>query len=237
MPDLLAVNIETNSDLSVMTHHKVLHLIDSSGMYGAEKVVIALLRELQQSKFPSILGCICDNKNNFPQVGRTAEELGILVEYFPMKRGFSLSGLRHIMEFVRQSDISIIHSHGYKPNILLSLAPRTHFKVVSTVHGWSKSSMDLKGRLYEYLDSLALRRTDKVVAVSQAVQEDLTRKGVPSSKILLIYNGIQHSQAQVDMNVASLRQELGLRTDAFVIGAVGRLSPVKGHGVEHGETR
>lgn len=211
-----------------MEKSRVLHLIDSGGLYGAEKVVLTLLEELQGSAFPGILGCICERDAELPLIGKRAEAVGIHVHYFKMKRGLDLSGFRDILKFIRSRGIRLVHSHGYKPNILFSLVPWKNFSVVSTVHGWSKQSAGLKGRVYETLDSMALRRMDRVIAVSQAVHNDLAGRGLKGKKIDLIYNGIKKG-VHPSYDLVSLRQKLGVANDAFVIGSVGRLVRVKGH--------
>ena len=60
-----------------MATEKVLHLIDSAGMYGAENVVLTLLEELKESRFPGILGCIREHESQIPKIAVRAKELEI----------------------------------------------------------------------------------------------------------------------------------------------------------------
>lgn len=212
-----------------MAMSNVLHLIDSAGMYGAEKVVLTLLEELRDSPFPGILGCICENDAEPPLIAKKAEAAGIPVKYFIMKRGLDFSGVRDVLNFIQNHGIRLVHSHGYKPNILLGVIPGKKFKVISTVHGWAKQTAGMKGRLYEFLDAIALKRMDRVIAVSRAVQGDLIGHGLKARKISLVYNGIKIGIPKSSWDAASTRLKFGLPTDAFIIGAVGRLATVKGH--------
>lgn len=219
----------TNRSMPQPMRTNVLHLIDSGGMYGAEKVVLTLLKELQGSQYPGILGCIRESESERLQIAVEAEAAGILVEYFTMKRGVNLSGLQNIRRFIEDKNLRLVHSHGYKPNILLSLLPGRNFKAVSTVHGWAKQSAGMKGRLYEFLDAVALKRMDRVIAVSKAVLKDLTERGLKNDRIDLIYNGIKIDADIPFFDRLSIRQKYGIPPDVFVIGAVGRLVQVKGH--------
>ena len=212
-----------------MESRQVLHLIDSAGMYGAERVVVSLLAELRNSPFPGVLGCIREMEGQIPPLADEAKRYGVEVVFFTMGRGFSRHGLAQIAAFADRRQISLIHSHGYKPNILLSVARPRGTKVVSTVHGWAKHTATLKGRLYEYADAIALRRLNKVVAVSQAVQRDLADRGVTGDRVEVIHNGISCRSDIVSELHTSARVELGLTKNTFIVGAVGRLVAVKGY--------
>lgn len=207
---------------------RVLHLIDSAGMYGAERVILTLLGEMKRSAFPGILGCIREKDTDMPEIAEEALAAGIPVEFFTMSRGISIQGLRQISRFARRNNIPVVHCHGYKPNIYMSLLPRKGVRVLSTVHGWAKQTAGLKGKIYEWLDAISLQRMDRVVAVSQAVANDLRDRGIKGDTVEIIYNGIQLPDAP-EYNGSEIRQQFGLTEKMFVIGAVGRLVPVKGH--------
>jgi len=211
-----------------MTHNSILHLKDSSGMYGAEKMLLMLLEQLQRSKYPGILGCIRENTSETPDIAREAEHIGIPVVYFTMRRGYNLKGIRSIFRFINDQDIKIVHSHGYKSNIFLGLQFKTEFKRISTIHGWSKEYGGLKNKTYEMLDSISLRRFDAVVAVSQSVATDLRKKGLNGRNITVIHNGLKATNNIDDADIADLRQKYALSENSFVIGTVGRLVPIKG---------
>ena len=211
------------------TSKSVLHLIDSSGMYGAENVLLTLLEELRNSGFLSILGCIREKKTEVVELAEKAMEKGIPVYYFTMKRGLNPFGIYRIMRFVNENRIGLVHSHGYKPNIFFAILPYRNFPVISTAHGWLKEGSDIKGKVYEFLDSKALKRLDCVVGVSEAVKKELVKRGVSDKKIVIIYNGIKTEHFQNRVSILRIRSEYLLNQDDFVIGTVGRLSKEKGH--------
>lgn len=212
-----------------MKQEKVLHIIDSSGLYGAERVILTLLDELQGSAFQGILGCFREADSEIPQIAVEAQDRGIAVELFTTRRGFTIDGIQQISRFVSKNNIRLIHSHGYKPNIFLSLLPCRKVKILSTAHGWEKNTAGLRARAYELLDALSLRSMDKVVAVSKAVFNDLTRHGLREENITLIYNGIVLDEYEIQSQGPNLRKEYGIPQDTFVIGAIGRLVPAKGY--------
>jgi glycosyltransferase involved in cell wall biosynthesis len=211
-----------------MSNSKILHLIDSAGMYGAEKVLITLLTAFKDTRHEGILGCIRDADDHIPAVAAEAKRNGIGTVYFTMSRGFNPLGIHTILKFIRDNNIELVHSHGYKPNIFFSSVRRCGFKVITTAHGWSGSTSGLRGRIYQNLDALALRRMDRIVAVSDGVLHDLVAHGIKINKIDVIPNGIViKSMGSID--IAAVRRQYELDEDDFILGCVGRLEEVKGH--------
>lgn len=211
-----------------MTAGNVLHLIDTAGFYGAEKVVITLLKSMKSTDYAGILGCIREKDNERPAIAEEARRYNIPVVYFTMARGLNPCGLRIILHFVKENRIDLVHSHGYKPNIMLGSLFKRTFKIVATVHGWANRSTTARGKTYEFLDAMALKRFDSVVAVSRGVIESLKIRRVDGRKIQLIYNGLEKRCVANNYRTQELRKHYGLPDDAIVIGAVGRLAKVKG---------
>lgn len=120
----------------------------------------------------------------------------------------------------------IVHSHGYRPDIVDSMAARSiGIKTVTTVHGFTGGG--LRNRLNERLQVRSLRRFAGVVAVSQHMTERLRRAGVPGSRIHVIPNAYDRSRPLIERSLA--RERLGQTVDGeFLVGWVGRLSREKG---------
>jgi len=210
---------------------RILHLIDTNGMYGAEKVVLTLLRELRKSKCYCILGCIKQPKDVEVELGKRAEEQGIHVEYFNMSRWLTPKALFNLITFIKGHHISIVHSHGYKPNIYLGIMPRRflNIKVICTIHGWTKNfRRDLKLLIYEKTNCFFIKKFIKCVAVSNNVRDDMVNEGIPVSKIKRIYNGINLSEVEILHEKCLIRKSFNIPEDTFLIGAAGRLFPEKG---------
>lgn len=206
----------------------VLHLIDSGGFYGAERVLLELLIELRHSAYPGILGCLVEPYAAEPEIARRARARGVTVHLFPTRLGISRNSIACIRDHVDSQGIVLIHCHGYKPNILCALFMDGRIPRVSTAHGWAQGS-GLKVSLYNWLDRLALKKMDGVVGVSEALVQQLRRAGVSSSKIRSIPNGIRLPVEGPRDETASVRVAKGDVTTQVVLGAVGRLSPVKGY--------
>lgn len=203
---------------------RILHTIDSAGLYGAERVLLTLATEQKRrGDAPTILSI--GNLSSPPKaIEIEAAQLGIECIALRMNDGLNLRGARDILRAATERDTDVIHSHGYKTNILLALVPRRtrEVAVVTTLHGWTAKKAFSKLGLYRFLDRRLLPRLDAIVSVSPIA--------IPGNTITVIPNGICAGRETVpdDAIAASLR-ELKARTTALV-GAVGRLSPEKNFG-------
>jgi glycosyltransferase involved in cell wall biosynthesis len=70
---------------------------------------------------------------------------------------------------------------------------------------------------------------ERCVAVSKSLHSWLrTTVGIPDKKLVLIPNGVDTDRFSPRMN-RDLRKELKIEDEEFVVGAVGRLDPIKNH--------
>lgn len=205
----------------------VVHCIDSNGFYGAERVLLSLLKASESSKlFHTTLLNFLDRQIPTNSIGDRVRSLGLPILNFPNSRGFDLSALLRLSIIMLRGNAQIVHSHGYKPNIyLMILKPLLRNMIfISTVHGWAKESADGKLSLYEKLNSIALRSFDSCVAVSNAVKQDLLHTGLRSQSICVIPNGFD-SPSPLLANNRHLEYS---HQKAFLIGYAGRLVKEKG---------
>lgn len=82
--------------------------------------------------------------------------------------------------------------------------------------------------LSEVLLSRVLPR--RIICVSQSAKDDHVAVGFPAQRMVVIHNGVDVERFRPDSAArAALRQELGIPTDATVIGHVARFDPQKDH--------
>lgn len=211
---------------------RVLHLIDSGGLYGAEMMLLHLMQAQQELGLEPVLGSIGARGEGEKAIEREAGRRNLRVERFRMRPGPNWAGALKILAFARREQVQLMHSHGYKGNILLGLLPYPlrRLPVVSTVHGWTSAGGWDRLRLYEWLDALSLRFVDRVVFVSEAMRHHPRLRSLPSAKVAVIANGIPVESDQQE-NGAVREEIVRFAGQGFSIGAVGRLSPEKG--LEH----
>jgi glycosyltransferase involved in cell wall biosynthesis len=130
-----------------------------------------------------------------------------------------------VREIASRLDVRIIHTHGYRADVVNGLAVQGQaVHAVTTVHGFTGGGW--RNRFYETLQRRAFRRFDAVVAVSEPLARAVVGWGTPEAHVHLIPNG--YEAAGPLLSRADARAALGLPREGFVIGWVGRLSREKG---------
>ena len=149
---------------------------------------------------------------------------GVEVDMLRLPARAYLQERRLIRELCARFRPDVVHTHGYRPDVLdAGIARSMGVPTVTTVHGSSRTRGLV--RLYELVQFAMFRKFDAVVAVSRPLVRSLSRCGVPSHRIHVVPNGWDGCAPAWDRPVA--RQALGAPVDRFLIGWVGRLIPVK----------
>lgn len=210
---------------------KVLHLIDSGGLYGAERMLLALVAEqIKQGLEPMILSA--GEKGIYQKpLEIEAEKLGLPLVLWRMTPGLNYSETRKICEWAEHRGVDLVHSHGYKFNILLSLFGRFSQKVpvVSTLHGYVHAPRFTRMWVYELLDQLAISRLDGVIMVGAAMKKELSTGLIHPRRLTTIRNGLAVDDTQ-RKSAEPLPKALAefFSTHEPVILGVGRLAKEKG---------
>lgn len=199
---------------------KVLHIISSGGMYGAEAVILNLSRALKNTGHSSILGVFSNSSNPNLQLHEAARREGIESNLIQCNGQIDKAVTGHIRELVKTTGADVVHAHGYKADVYVYFALRgrkTPF--VSTCHNWIDDGLSVI--LYGKVDRFVLRKYAGVIAVSDEVKARLLSAGVRSEKIHLVRNGID--LRPFANATPSLRPD-----DMLTAGWIGRLSKEKG---------
>ncbi len=208
---------------------RVLHVIDSGGLYGAEMMLLNLASEQNRLGIEPTIASIGEKGIAEKPLEMEARKRGVKVVTFRMTPGPNPWGAWAILRFARRECFDLIHSHGYKGNILLGFIPRFIRKIplVSTLHGWTSGGGLSKMRLYEWLDARSLKRIERVVVVNRQM---LAHPGLKASRLsnpLVVDNGIAPFSRTWSINSDDIISEFC--REGVVIGSVGRLSREKGY--------
>jgi len=210
---------------------RILHLRTSGGVYGAERVILALAAEQRRQGHDATVLCVDPpGASAFASALRTA---GVPARHLAVPGGADPGAARALLAAVRDASPEVLHSHGYKTDVLLAalrpLALRPPLPpLVATNHNWTGATPAL--RVYERLDALALRAFARVAAVSRASRAEMLARGLRPDRVAVVPNGIALPGAAPDREraraaLARLVPEPGRSP---VVGYLGRLSAEKG---------
>jgi glycosyltransferase involved in cell wall biosynthesis len=200
---------------------RVTHLVNSLEPGGLERVVVDLVRGMRARHVVGDIVCT----DGAP--GAMGARLGpeITVRCLGSRPGLDVVAVVRLARMLRGVDL--VHSHNQRPHLLGTLAARLGRVplTVNTRHGlhtpWRTRRDTLRRRGLAAL-------TAAIVAVSDAVRKvAVDVDGIAPERVHTIPNGTDVTRRLRAR--AEARQELALPADAFVVGAMGRLSPEKDH--------
>ena len=168
---------------------KVLQIISSNGMYGAEAVVINLARGLEDAGHESLIGVFSHPEEPAPQLFEVARASGLSACLIPCEGQLDLEVPKRIEALLAEEKVDLLHAHGYKADVYVRLASRhVQAPVVATCHTWH--DVGFKDCAYGVIDRFALRGFDEIIAVSADVERRLLKAGIKQHRIHRIRNGI-----------------------------------------------
>ncbi|MGE5570045.1 MAG: glycosyltransferase family 4 protein [Rhodospirillales bacterium] len=202
----------------------VLHLISSSGFYGAENMLLTLAKAQRCQGWKVVVGVFENSGRPGGELPEHARRACLQVASVPCDGRIDLGVVGRLRKLIRGLDISVLHTHGYKADLYGYAAARgLRVGLISTCHNWTNETRAL--RLYAALDRRVLARFPLVAAVSPRVAGALRRAGVPANRLRMIANGVDIERFR--LAAGELRGELA-RGGGPVIGMAGRLVPSKG---------
>lgn len=142
------------------------------------------------------------------------------------KHRFDTGLITFIADYCFRNSIDLIHSHEYKTDVLARLVcRRIDVKWLASYHLDFADSFKLK--LYRKLDYWALKKADKIIAVSRHLKEILKKRKISEGKIDVLPNGIDPGYFSSGPALPSLRETLKIPQNRKCIGFVGRFTPQK----------
>ncbi|HCF24575.1 MULTISPECIES: glycosyltransferase [unclassified Novosphingobium] len=200
---------------------KVLQLASCGPLYGAERWILALVRNLDPALVESHVAVIADSPDAETPLLDLAQAAGAKVHRIRADGRLSLAAVPQLRQLLQDAPIDVIHSHGYKPDALTLLAARgTGTRTLTTAHGWSHAA-GLKVAAYEMFDRALLMGFDAVAGLSEDLVAGLARVPLVKRKLHYIPNGTDLTElaeaGPLPPDLAALKQR------GPVIGYVGQL--------------
>jgi len=210
---------------------RILHFIESEGMYGAERVIINLSQQMQHSEnYRPVIGCIVAKANSPSALYDAAQSLGIEAIKIPIGNARLLSDLPAAAKQLKAAKIDLIHSHGYKPSVfgfiifLLKKIP-----IIATCHLWfDPSKGPLKMRAMIMLEKFFYRWFPKVIAVSEPIKSILLASNLLPDQVDVVRNGVDIPElTHLTQEIQQLRADLQITDTDFCVLNSARLSRQK----------
>ena len=199
---------------------KVNHVISSSGLYGAERSILGLIRSVTAYQH----NVVCFDKSSgshLPFVDALRSEQ-IPVQILPDGYGALRSNAQQLIQSAPTGKPLFLHAHGYKGTMTSCfarrIAPQT--RIICTQHGFTNKSF--KTRTFTKLETQLIKsqRVDHIICASNAIRSFYLGKRIAAEKLTYIANAVE-IPADHDSGVNHQMRDI----DFLYLG---RLSPEKG---------
>lgn len=215
----------------------ILYLHAGAEMYGADKILLELVTGLDKTKFNPIV--ILPNEGVLK--GKLQKKgINTYVINYPILRRkyFNLKGIinysvdyfkysRKIIDFLnkRKLKIDIIHVNTTAVLEGIYLKRKLNTKLLWHVH---EIIINPKF-VFKTICWLIGKYADKCVVVSKSVKTHLLKSNsIKSSKIEIIYNGVDSNEFNSDVEYCYLFKELNIPRNSIRVGVIGRINAWKG---------
>jgi len=195
---------------------------------GPEKTILLGAVKADRSRFAVTACYVRDERDSVFEIDKLAGALGVEYAEIRERHSFDLRIWPKLRQLVREGGFDLIHAHDYKTDLLALLLARAEGVLpIATAHGWSGTSFRERA-IYYPADRRLLARYPKVTAVSPAIRDALMRAGARTERISVILNGVDPTAFRRDpAKRETARAALGVEPGHIVVGAIGRLEPIK----------
>ena len=210
---------------------RVLHLLESGGLYGAEHVVLNLSDQMKLAgEFEPVIGCIVQRQDEEVALYDEARRRGLAAERLTLNNLLLARDAPRVAMWLRAQNIDLVHSHGYKATVFGDLVRRlARIPITATCHLWYiEPGAPLKMKAMVGMEMRIYRQFRTVAAVSEAIRGVLLSAGVAADRVPVIPNGIPIEHTPLPpAERRTLRAELGAADGDFLVFNAGRLSAQK----------
>ena len=213
---------------------RILYLHAGAEMYGADKVLLELIKGLDSKEFEAHV--ILPNDGVLVEALRQVGAQVSVLDYPIIRRKyFNPKGIadyirsynfyaKQIALYARQHSIDMVHNNTAAVLEGIYLKRKLKLPLIWHVH-----EIIVKPKaISDFINMLMGRYADKIVTVSQAVANHIKQSPfIKDSQVEVIYNGVDNT-VYYPMDASSIREKFDIAQDALVIGMIGRVNAIKG---------
>ena len=213
---------------------RILYLHAGAEMYGADKVLLELIKGLDYKEFEAHV--ILPNDGVLVEVLRQVGAKVSVLDYPILRRKyFNPKGIadyirsynfyaKQIALYAREHSIDMVHNNTAAVLEGIYLKRKLKLPLIWHVH-----EIIVKPKaISDFINMLMGRYADKIVTVSQAVANHIKQSPfIKDSQVEVIYNGVDNT-VYYPMDASSIREKFDIAQDALVIGMIGRVNAIKG---------
>lgn len=215
---------------------KVLYIIGTLDIGGAERHLVEVVKHIDKSRFTPYVCTLADGgalRSEIENAGiplYSVDFRGLRSRYDPFSLWNLLKKLTRLCHFMREQQFDIVHGYLFWAYVIGAFAGRA--ARVPTIIASRRSLGNFKAnkRHYLFIERIANRLTNLLIANSHAVKNDVIRQEkIAAAKIRVVYNGIDLKPYERPVGVEAIKRELKIPPEAPLIGVIANYIHYKGH--------
>lgn len=205
---------------------KILHVINSMGSGGAERLISDYLK---QTSIPEqhyhYLYLLTKENNVFL---KEISNLNVTLKISKRKSVYNPIHFLDLLSYIKQLSPDIVHGHLFPTLYFISMIKRyfPKSKYIFTEHSTQNRRMNMF--FLRPIEKMVYKRFNKVIAISEAVRDNLVSWLKFNPKITIINNGIDLNKFSIAKKI-DLRSILGIENDSILIAMVASFTYQKNH--------
>jgi glycosyltransferase involved in cell wall biosynthesis len=220
----------TNSD---RTPKKILLLIRSLNIGGAERQVVSLAKSLSELGIDIHVavkvagGPLEADLKSIPNVKFHVLDspglIGKISYFFKLRKLIKSNKYDATYGFMPVPNLALLVARTIRHRPLIAWGIRSS--------GVDQTQYDFRVKLTMRIEKLLSRFADRIITNSQAALDEYRENGYPTDKLSHVPNAINVDRFRPDSKArATVREELGIDPEAPLIGIFARIHPMKDHG-------
>jgi glycosyltransferase involved in cell wall biosynthesis len=207
--------------------HSVCHLTSPGAIGGLETVVHRLAVQQQGLGYAVRVIAVVDPTTEDTPFLAALRDAEIRTDVLRIGSRAYLSELRQVRATLTRDPVEIVHTHGYRSDLLHHQTARAlGIPIVTTIHGSSR--LGGLSHLFEWLQLRHVRRFDGIATVSKPLFDTLRTLGAPDEALRLVPNAWPIGVGRPLLEQEAARRALRIPAADFIIGWIGRIVAVKG---------
>ena len=202
----------------------ILTIIDILHSEGAENVAVNIAVKLAESSEYNPVVCVTRSGGVLEKTLKAHN-----IKYYILNRHktHEIHKFLPIKNIIKENKVSLIHAHKIGSNLWGSIIGKLfRIPVISHFHA---HHMSLEKLTYLAAAKIIGSFSSKIISISEFERQRLIiEEGIPYSKMVTIYNGINYEKFQKTAN-SGLKRELGIASRSLVVGIVAAFRSQKNH--------
>ncbi|MBK8519590.1 MAG: glycosyltransferase family 4 protein [Chitinophagaceae bacterium] len=215
---------------------RILHVIYTHGVGGAEKYLKHLLPGLKAYGIDCDLMVVCTKKteSTFATYCDAVNGLGVKTTLIVAEKHGILTTAKKVNNYLKAEKINILHTHLFHADLMAAVLKtfyNKNIRIISTKHGYQEKVLQQydpinykkPNDLYYHLTKYILRKIDINIAVSKAMSDLYFNLGMCKTHFPYIHHGITFPEFDKPALGESYRKA------SHQLITVGRIEIIKGH--------